>query len=337
MMNARFVLLVLLASVAAGAVPGAAVEEQAPGASPAPANAMASPAAPPAPSNPTELEHLLAAIERDERVLRAEVESAKRGIEQAKQRSLAFGRAYVRSSRAGLLPVAGGFDSFVDHASRLERLRRALDRELVEERALGRHRLALEKKLSEVQARGDELRVQQRTLAEAHTALLAAADRALAFQRAFSSSMGPRHTAVYGSAAGPVEPGDLERGFVGMKGRLPFPVPGRAEVSAARKESATSAGIEFQVPGGTPVRAVFPGRIAFADQYADYGRTVIIDHGAQYFTVSADLAGFSVRAGDDVVAGTRIGTTGGQTGSAPLYLEIRHAAESLDPSAWFGI
>ena len=42
-------------------------------------------------------------------------------------------------------------------------------------------------------------------------------------------------------------------------------------------------------PAGSVVRAVQAGRVAFADTYAAYGRTVILDHGAGYYTVSANL------------------------------------------------
>jgi septal ring factor EnvC (AmiA/AmiB activator) len=78
---------------------------------------------------------------------------------------------------------------------------------------------------------------------------------------------------------------------------------------------------------------VYGGRIAFADKYADFGNTVIIDHGSSYFTVSAGLAGLRVRVGEDVTAGSTLGAVG-DTG---LYFEIRRSGDTVDPAPWFGI
>ncbi len=74
-----------------------------------------------------------------------------------------------------------------------------------------------------------------------------------------------------------------------MKGRLPFPLPGRAEIRSARRPGADGPGLEMRVPRGSPVRAVYAGRVAFADSYAAYGKTIILDHGNSYYTVSANL------------------------------------------------
>jgi septal ring factor EnvC (AmiA/AmiB activator) len=122
-----------------------------------------------------------------------------------------------------------------------------------------------------------------------------------------------------------------------MKGRLPFPLPGRTEIQSARRSGSDGPGLEMRAPRGTPVRAVYGARVAFADEYSAYGRTVILEHGDGYYTVSANLDEIAVRVGDDVAAGSRLGTVG-DTGSGPmLYLEVRRGTETLDPAAWFGI
>jgi murein DD-endopeptidase MepM/ murein hydrolase activator NlpD len=93
----------------------------------------------------------------------------------------------------------------------------------------------------------------------------------------------------------------------------------------------------MSAPRGTPVRAVYPGRIAFADLYADYGKTIIVDHGDQHYSVSANLDEISVRVGDDVTSGTRLGSVG-DTGRGPmLYFEMRVGSENVEASDWFGI
>jgi septal ring factor EnvC (AmiA/AmiB activator) len=93
----------------------------------------------------------------------------------------------------------------------------------------------------------------------------------------------------------------------------------------------------MRVPLGSPVRSVFPGRVAFADEYSDYGTTVILDHGDGYFTVSANLKVIDVRVGDDVGASSRIGSVGDTGEGSLLYFEIRRGTDTLNPAEWFGI
>lgn len=88
----------------------------------------------------------------------------------------------------------------------------------------------------------------------------------------------------------------------------------------------------------TSVRAVFGGRVAFADEYADYGRTVILDHGEGYYTVSANLGVIEVKVGEDVAAGARLGALGaGVAGRGELYFEVRRGNDTLSPTEWFGL
>jgi septal ring factor EnvC (AmiA/AmiB activator) len=82
---------------------------------------------------------------------------------------------------------------------------------------------------------------------------------------------------------------------------------------------------------------VHAGRIAFGDLYADYGKTVIVDHGDQHYSVSAGLDEIEVRVGDDVTTGTRLGTVGDNGRGPVLYFEIRIGSENVDPAEWFGI
>jgi murein hydrolase activator len=314
----RLSIATLLAAFAAAGMPASAD----------PAASRATPAA-----SVSDLERLLGELERDERSLKKELEQVGRRSDAAHARTLARGRAYVRLVRAGLLPIGGGFEQVVDHASRLERLRRALSRDVELESALARRRNELAKKIGDLRTQRGPLEAQHRALAQARDVLLAAQDRALAFERAFSSS--PSHTAIYGGA--PADPSDSSSGFAGTKGRLPFPLPGRTEIHSGRRPGTEGPGLEMRAPRGTPVRAVFGGRVAFADQYSAYGRTVIIEHGDGYYTVSANLDEIAVRTGDDVSAGSRLGTVGDTGGGAMLYFEIRAGSDGLDPAEWFGI
>ena len=98
--------------------------------------------------------------------------------------------------------------------------------------------------------------------------------------------------------------------FESLKGHLAFPVAGRAEIVRAKRRGGGRLGLEMRVPVGSPVQAVYGGRVAFAEKYADFGRTVIVDHGNSYFTVSAGLDTVRVRVGEDVTAGSTLGSVG---------------------------
>ena len=281
-----------------------------------------------------DLERELSSLERDEAKARHELSALARESELLKARTLARGRAYARLARAGLLPVGGGFKAFVEHAARLERLHRSLARDLAQERQVAERRAALAKQLASFSARRAPLQAQQRAVSQAETALLAARDRDQAFERAFMGGAFDEHTAVYGAPPSTLTGGSS--GFAALKGSLPFPLAGRSEIRSARRNG-SGPGLTMRAPGGAAVRAVFPGRVAFADSYADYGRTVILDHGGGYYTVSANLAEIEVKVGDDVKGGARIATLSGGPAGSTLYFEVRVGQETADPAEWFGI
>ena len=133
------------------------------------------------------------------------------------------------------------------------------------------------------------------------------------------------------------EPTSASGGFQTSKGRLLFPVLGRAEVRLAHREGTDGPGLEVHAALGAVVRAVYSGRVAFADRYGPYGRIVIVDHGEHYFTVNANLASVDVKVGDDLGAGDRVGTVGDDGQGPMLYFEIRHGAETIPPGPWLGM
>ncbi len=321
----------LVTVTAAAAMPGSSNPRLGPADDPAAGVAASTP------STPDGVDRALARLDREQRRVKKELRAVRRKSSMVHRRAILRGRAYVRVARAGLLPIGGGFDALIEHASRLERLRRALARDIDLEHKLDERSVALGKRLDAIAERRIPLEADQRAMAQARTALLAARDRALAFKRAFQSSGPGAPTAIYGAAVGPSDPAGVSGGFASMKGRLPFPVPGRTEIHTAARRAADGPGLEMRAPLGSPVRAVYPGRVAFADVYADYGKTVIVDEGDGYYTVSANLAEINVEVGDDVSQGTRLGTVGDSGKGPALYFEIRKGADTLDPSGWFGI
>ncbi|MBN2192677.1 MAG: peptidoglycan DD-metalloendopeptidase family protein [Polyangiaceae bacterium] len=285
---------------------------------------------------PEAIDKLVARMEAEQRAVEREQRALKERERQSIGRTVAFGRAYVRAARAGLLPVAGGFEAFVDHVSRIERLRRAAERELTEQQVILHEREVVTARLRDLETRLAVARVNQRAMAHAQTALLAARDRELAFQKAFEGN-GPRGAVVYGPGAGPMDPALGVGGFGSTQGRLPFPVAGRTVLQVARRPGIDGPGVDVRAAPESPVRAVFAGRVAFADEYAAYGRTVIIDHGDRYFSVSAALGAIDVEVGDELPAGARIGTVARELDGGSMYFEIRHGAETVDAAVWLGI
>ena len=112
---------------------------------------------------------------------------------------------------------------------------------------------------------------------------------------------------------------------------------GRTEVKQAHREGTDGPGLEILSTAGTSVRAVFAGRVAFADRYGPYGKLVIVDHGEHFYSVSGNLASIDVKVGDEISSGERIGTVGDEGRGAMLYFEIRHGTQTIPPSPWLGL
>ena len=282
-------------------------------------------------------ERRLSELERQTQSAKTELARLSKETDGAHARTITRGRVYVRLAKAGLLPVGGGFEALVEHAVRLERLRNAIGRDLSLERELSRRRVALGRELLDLETRRATLENEVRAMGAARSALLSEQDRENAFTRAFSGAMGSSHTAVYGAGVGPSDSAPSSGGFASLKGRLPFPITGRSEIRSAQRTGSAGPGLEMFAPPGSVVRAVQAGRVAFADSYAAYGRTVILDHGSGYYTVSANLGSIDVRVGDDLPSGMRLGTVGNGDGAARLYFEIRSGTNTLPPTDWFGI
>jgi septal ring factor EnvC (AmiA/AmiB activator) len=87
---------------------------------------------------------------------------------------------------------------------------------------------------------------------------------------------------------------------------------------------------------GAPVKALYDGRIAYADWLPGMGLLVIVDHGG-YMSLYAHNEQIYKSVGDRVGGGEAISTVGDTGGrSKPgLYLEIRRGARAIDPIPWF--
>jgi murein DD-endopeptidase MepM/ murein hydrolase activator NlpD len=119
-------------------------------------------------------------------------------------------------------------------------------------------------------------------------------------------------------------------------GRYIWPVEGPIRRSFAARGGSGSFhdGIDIISPAGTAVRASAVGTVIFAgDGPKEYGKTVIIHHGGRWTTTYSFLSRITVKDGEQVAAGERIGLVG-ETGLATqpqLHFEIRRNREAFDP------
>ncbi len=136
----------------------------------------------------------------------------------------------------------------------------------------------------------------------------------------------------------PKQKGNLS--FSESKGELPCPVKGRIVANFGNEETDIGnvyhRGIKIQAPEGRPVRAISKGVVRFAGRFKGYGNLIILDHGAGYHTLFANLQSIAQPQGVEVEAGDVLGYVG-STGSldAPgLYFEIRKKGRPQDPEEW---
>ena len=92
-------------------------------------------------------------------------------------------------------------------------------------------------------------------------------------------------------------------------------------------------GVDFVADRGTPVLAAADGKVRTAAFSASLGNYVVIDHDGGFSTVYACLAEAQTAAGDEVCAGTQIGTVGssGMATGPHLHLELWLDDAPIDP------
>jgi septal ring factor EnvC (AmiA/AmiB activator) len=292
---------------------------------------------PPAPLPTTlrDAERELAELDRRVGDLDGRAAALREQVSLRERRALARSRAYARLARAGLLPIAGGFDAFVAHAMKVEGARRAILLDLEELKRLQRSAVELGAHREAAAARRAVVAAQRDALGQAQALVEEAEERRRAFERAFLSPGGSTdHASVYG-ATPDLRHAAPEATFEAARGRLPLPLAGRAELRSRRGPGGPA--LELLTTPGAAVRVVHPGRVAFSGAYADYGRLALVDHGAGYFTLYGNLGQIDVRVGDAVEGGARIGTVGGEGKEAALIFEVRHRNETVEPRPWLGL
>jgi septal ring factor EnvC (AmiA/AmiB activator) len=129
-----------------------------------------------------------------------------------------------------------------------------------------------------------------------------------------------------------------EAPFSDLKGRLTWPLAGslRRDFGQPRAGGLKWNGVVLAAPRGREVRAVYHGRVVFADWLAGMGLLVIVDHGEGYMTLYGYNETTLKAVGDWVAPGDVIATVGDSGGQAEvgLYFEIRRGTNPLNPRGW---
>jgi len=119
--------------------------------------------------------------------------------------------------------------------------------------------------------------------------------------------------------------------FTHMQKKLPYPL----HISNLTKKNLQH-GIWFMAPANTPVYAIFPGEVIFANWLNGYGYLMILDHGWGFMTLYAYNQSLLKHIGDTVSTQDQIAIVG-HTGifkQYGLYFEIRHHGKPIAPLTW---
>jgi len=113
------------------------------------------------------------------------------------------------------------------------------------------------------------------------------------------------------------------------------PVDGKPMLGWTRQASGKGhEGIDYAVATGDMVRASAAGTVIFAGaEPKRFGNLVVIDHGNGWHSAYGNLARVTVKQGDPIKAGERLGI-GGKAGNATepeLHFEIRKGNTPVDP------
>ncbi|RSS69863.1 transglycosylase family protein [Streptomyces sp. WAC06614] len=99
----------------------------------------------------------------------------------------------------------------------------------------------------------------------------------------------------------------------------------RYKVPGSSWSSGYHTGVDFPVPTGTSVKAVGPGQVVSAGWAGAYGYQIVVQHTDGKYSQYAHLSAVSVKAGQQVSGGQRIGRSGstGNTTGPHLHFEMR--------------
>ncbi len=127
------------------------------------------------------------------------------------------------------------------------------------------------------------------------------------------------------------------------RGKLPWPLEGRVITPYGFEKHpdfdtvVMNKGVEISpADGKSLILAIHAGKVVYADYFQGYGNLLIVDHGMTYYTLYGHCAEFLAEVGGMVRAGqplAMVGDSGSLKGEC-LYFEIRYKTKALDPLQW---
>ncbi len=130
-----------------------------------------------------------------------------------------------------------------------------------------------------------------------------------------------------------------KRPFKSRKGKMNWPARGKfkARFGTKKRGGLKWDGVLISAAEGADVKAVYHGKVVFADWLRGFGLMLILDHGDGYMTLYGHNQSLAKQSGDlvstnEVVA--VLGDSGGQT-EPGVYFAMRHKGKPVNPSKWF--
>lgn len=98
-------------------------------------------------------------------------------------------------------------------------------------------------------------------------------------------------------------------------------------------------GVDFMADVGSTIQAAGGGVVVFADTHAGYGRLIEIDHGNGLVSRYAHASKITVKEGDVVMKGQKIGEVGssGRSTGPHLHFEVRHDGAPQNPEHYLKV
>ena len=126
--------------------------------------------------------------------------------------------------------------------------------------------------------------------------------------------------------------------FEKLRGQLAWPVQGKllADFGETRSSGINWNGVLLGTDRGTQVRALYYGRVIYADWLPGLGLLLILEHSGGYLSLYGHTEQIFKSVGEWVAPGDVIASVGDSGGEArpELYFEIRQGARPLDPRPW---
>lgn len=135
---------------------------------------------------------------------------------------------------------------------------------------------------------------------------------------------------------------ELNKGFIGNKGKLPWPVDKGVIVSSfgvhehpdIKGTTIKNDGIDIRTTKGSAVKSIYEGEVRSVWKGPNGKNVILILHG-EYFTIYTNLESVSVSKGTKVTMGQRIGTVAtNENGQSEINFQVRKGSTPQNPVLW---